>query len=256
MSKMITVNVKGRVIGGDRPLICTPIVAKSGNDIAKAADEMAALQPDIVEWRVDYLEEVEDISAVIGYLETLRKKLGDYPIIFTCRIDKEGGARSIPQEKRFELMKKVIETKQIDIIDLELCNGEAAIRDIQKTAKANGVYVILSNHEFKQTPPMKTIVERLIKAQEMGADIAKIAVMPNTIEDVLSLLAATNEMREKHARIPLITMSMSGKGLISRVGGGIFGSAITFGAGKAASAPGQIAVSELRTVLNILQKNM
>jgi len=256
VSAIKTVDVRGRKIGGDRPLICTPIVAKTGGDLERAAEEMLALQPDIVEWRIDYLDEVEDIPAVLRYLDALRKKLADYPIIFTCRIDKEGGAKPIPQGKRLELIRKVIATRKIDIVDFELSNGEDAVRDILGAAKASGVYAILSNHEFKSTPPATEIVARLERAQELGADIAKIAVMPTSIEDVLTLLAATDEMREKRARVPLITMSMSGKGLISRVGAGVFGSSITFGAGKSASAPGQIPVSELRTVLGILQKYM
>jgi 3-dehydroquinate dehydratase-1 len=78
--------------------------------------------------------------------------------------------------------------------------------------------------------------------------------MPASAEDVLRLLLATSLMREHHARIPLMTMSMASLGLISRVAGGTFGSAITFGSGRAASAPGQIPTGELRTVLDILHR--
>ena len=66
---------------------------------------------------------------------------------------------------------------------------------------------------------------------------------------------ATNDMEEKHVKQPIITMSMSGMGVISRFAGEIFGSALTFGAVKKASAPGQIDVEDLNTVLQIIHKS-
>lgn len=63
--------------------------------------------------------------------------------------------------------------------------------------------------------------------QELGADLPKIAVMPQNEKDVLVLLEATNEMFKIYADRPIITMSMSGMGVISRLCGEIFGSALT-----------------------------
>ena len=65
--------------------------------------------------------------------------------------------------------------------------------------------------------------------QELGADIPKIAVMPQNKQDVLTLLAATEEMNRNHADRPIITMSMAGTGVVSRLCGEVFGSALTFG---------------------------
>ena len=92
-------------------------------------------------------------------------------------------------------------------------------------------------------------MERLRKMQELGADIPKIAVMPQSAKDVLTLLSATDEMVTKYADRPIITMSMAGTGLLSRLCGEVFGSAITFGAAKKASAPGQMEVNDLSAVL-------
>ncbi len=250
-----TVDVRGRKIGGALPLICAPIVARRGGDLEAACDEMLALRPDIVEWRVDYLDEAEDVPAVLGRLAALRARLGDLPVIFTCRIDSEGGARSMPLQRRLELLKKVIATGLVDIVDFELRNGVAAIHELRGAATAAGVYLILSSHDFKSTPSADEIVALLAREEELGADIAKVAVMPTSTEDLLTLLAATSRMREREAGIPIVAVSMSGLGLVSRVAAGVFGSAITFGAGSEASAPGQIPVAELRTALDILRKH-
>ncbi|OJT86888.1 3-dehydroquinate dehydratase, partial [Clostridioides difficile] len=100
------------------------------------------------------------------------------------------------------------------------------------------------------------IVSRLCRMQELGADLPKIAVMPQNEKDVLVLLEATNEMFKIYADRPIITMSMSGMGVISRLCGEIFGSALTFGAAKSVSAPGQISFKELNSVLNLLHKSI
>ena len=51
-------------------------------------------------------------------------------------------------------------------------------------------------------------------------------------------------------------MSMAGTGVISRLCGEVFGSALTFGAAKKASAPGQMGVRDLETVLGLLHKSL
>ena len=70
----------------------------------------------------------------------------------------------------------------------------------------------------------------------------KLPVMPQNKRDVLTLLAATEEMVTDYADRPIITMSMAGTGVISRLCGEVFGSSMTFGAAKKASAPGQMGV--------------
>ena len=81
-------------------------------------------------------------------------------------------------------------------------------------------------------------------------------VMPQNKRDVLTLLAATEEMVTDYADRPVITMSMAGTGVISRLCGEVFGSSMTFGAAKKASAPGQMGVEDLSTVLGLLHKSM
>ena len=90
------------------------------------------------------------------------------------------------------------------------------------------------------------------KMQDMGADIPKIAVMPQNKADVLTLLAATEEMSRVYADRPIITMSMGGDGVISRLCGEVFGSSMTFGAVGQVSAPGQISVDQLFDALSII----
>ena len=80
--------------------------------------------------------------------------------------------------------------------------------------------------------------------------------MPQSKRDVLALLAATEEMVTEYADRPVITMSMAQTGIISRLCGEVFGSSMTFGAAKKASAPGQMGVEDLSVVLNLLHSAM
>jgi 3-dehydroquinate dehydratase-1 len=73
--------------------------------------------------------------------------------------------------------------------------------------------------------------------------------MPKVISDVVTLLAAT-ERASRELRIPLITMAMGSLGVVTRVFGGMFGSALTFAAGTKTSAPGQLPIETLREILD------
>ena len=94
-----------------------------------------------------------------------------------------------------------------------------------------------SSHEFHRTPEHAELIYRLRKMQDMGADILKVAVMPQNKADVLTLLSATEEMYRLYAQRPLLTMSMASDGVISRLCGEVFGSAATFGMVGQGSAP-------------------
>jgi 3-dehydroquinate dehydratase-1 len=247
------INLRNKIIGGPKPQVCVPLVGNTKEQLIMEAKEILTFKPDLVEWRVDYFKDVEEIEKVKGLLKQLRNILKDYPIIFTCRTKIEGGYKKIDDEIRLNLTKEIIKTKQVEIVDIELIYGEETIKEIIDIAKENGIYIIISSHDFEATPSKETIVERLLKAEVLGADISKIAVMPNTMRDVLTLLEATLEAYEK-AQVPIVTMSMSNKGIVSRTTGSLFGSAITFASGKSSSAPGQIPISELRMIIDTLLK--
>ncbi|MCI6736846.1 MAG: type I 3-dehydroquinate dehydratase, partial [Intestinibacter sp.] len=234
------VEVRNLKLGEGIPKICVPLVGKTDEEIISEAEYLKDLKLDLVEWRVDHYEGVEDLDKVKNILSALRDKVGDLPILFTFRSKKEGGEREVSDEYYADLNKKIAETKMVDLIDVELFTGDEIVKDIVEFAHQNGVKVVMSNHDFFKTPEKEEIIKRLCKMQDLGADLPKIAVMPNTSEDVITLLAATEDMSTKYAKTPIITMSMGGLGLVSRLAGETFGSALTFGAAKVASAPGQI----------------
>lgn len=253
---MRTLKIRNVVAGEGAPKIIIPLVGVSIEQLLEEAAFVKRQCPDVVEWRVDLFEKVDDLQAVHGMLVKLRDLLENTPLLFTFRSVREGGNKDISDDLYVELNYFAICSGLIDMVDVELFTT-SEIRDrIVVTAKEHEVIVVMSNHDFVKTPNKNELVERLRKMQELGADIPKIAVMPTCVDDVITLLDATNTMKNHYADRPIITMSMAGTGVVSRLTGELFGSAFTFAAGKAASAPGQIPVNELRTVLDIFHRRM
>lgn len=252
---MNPVKVRNVEIGTGVPKICVPIVGVTKEEIIAEAKSFGEIPVDVVEWRVDWFEGVFDFAKVEDVLKDLREALGETPILFTFRTSKEGGEKAIEAGPYAELNKNAAKTGYVDLVDVEVFTGDDIVKDIVAAAHECGVKVVASNHDFDKTPAKEEIVSRLVKMQELGADFPKIAVMPTCRRDVLTLLSATEEMYTDHADRPIITMSMAGTGLISRLCGEVFGSALTFGAAKKASAPGQAAVNELNDMLQFLHAN-
>ena len=249
---MNTVKVRNIVIGEGMPKICVPIVGVTKEAILEEAKAITKLPADVVEWRIDWFENVFDFAALEDVMKGLREVLGDTPILMTFRTSKEGGEKAIEDEVYADINIKAAQTGYVDMVDVEVFTGDEIVKKIIDGAHAAGVKVVASNHDFFKTPDKDDIVSRLRKMQDLGADIPKIAVMPQNKKDVLTLLAATEEMANEYADRPIITMSMAGTGVISRLAGEVFGSALTFGAAAKASAPGQMGVQDRKQVLTLL----
>lgn len=246
-----TVTVGNVTLGEGRPKIIVPLVGQTANSILEAAEQARDLDCDLIEWRIDFYEEVATPQKVASLSHQVKQAV-QKPLLVTFRTKKEGGELELPDDQYFAIYREVLTQGAADLLDLELFMPTDEVAATIELAHENGVKVVMCNHDFDATPSQEEIVRRLSLMEEKGADICKIAVMPQSNKDVLTLLAATAEMKDKATR-PLITMSMGALGMVSRVSGEAFGSAATFGAAKQASAPGQVPVSVLREILSTLK---
>lgn len=249
---MKTVQIKNLVLGSGRPKVAVPITGKSLEEIAEQAQIIAQQKPDMVEWRIDFFKDVKDKLKLQAGAQKLRKILGETALLVTFRTQAEGGELALDDDDYFKLIHEVIQEKIGDAVDLERYHDEGKIKKLVDVAHENEIIIIMSNHDFEKTPSKQEIIERLSSMVALGADIAKIAVMPNSNGDVLTLLQATKEAADKLSK-PLITMSMGNLGKVSRISGEVFGSALTFASVTQASAPGQIELAHLRQELEDLK---
>ncbi|MEN1759304.1 type I 3-dehydroquinate dehydratase [Anoxynatronum sibiricum] len=250
------VRVKDVSIGEGPPKVCAPMVGDTLSLLEEEAEIINELACDLVEWRVDFFSGVMSIDSVKKALKHIRSILMEKPLIFTFRNKAEGGQCEIDAVYYQELLSAVMQTRLVDLVDVELMMKDAMILDLVTTARKYQVSVIISSHDFNRTPSVEEMVQRMLKAAELGGDIPKLAVMPRCSADVLALMEATRCVKEDNGVGPLITMAMGGLGMISRLAGEVYGSDLTFGAAKAASAPGQIAAAELQQVIQLIHQNM
>lgn len=238
------------IFGEGQPKICVPIVAKKRTEILKKAEEIAELSVDVVEWRADFYEHIFQTNEVSEILCGLKDILGEKAVLFTLRTSKEGGNLSVEEDAYYHLNREAAATGFAGLIDVEaFLNEERTEEEIQKIRSA-GSRVIASNHDFEKTPPVEELVRRLRRMEELGADAAKLAVMPKSRQDVLNLLQAT-VTADDELSVPVVTMSMGQLGVVSRISGALTGSAMTFAAVGEASAPGQIPAKQMTEFLKL-----
>ncbi|TWB09727.1 type I 3-dehydroquinate dehydratase [Gluconacetobacter diazotrophicus] len=257
--KLRAVPVRGVTLGVGRAAVIVPIVAAGADEVRAAARRLAGHDAvDLVEARADHWHDARPGhdghgARVTALCRDLRAILDRRGLIVTFRTGAEGGATPIDDEAYVAFYDHVLEADLLpDLIDVEFNRGRDVVRRIVAAARAAGVRVILSSHDFAGTGPSHRLVERMRRMQECDVDVLKLAVMPHDAGDVLSLLAATYEMRTRWADRPLITMAMGGSGVVSRLAGEIFGSAATFGMLDHPSAPGQIDARDLRHCVEIV----
>lgn len=247
---MRTVTVRNLTIGAGMPKICVPIVGSSREDILEQAAAIKNSPADLVEWRVDCLSGISTLSllTVLTFLSELRRTLGDLPLLFTFRTAKEGGEKELSPRDYEELCKSALSSGLIDLLDVELSQGEEMVSRLLHIAHGKGVPVILSCHDFEKTPSGEDLVATLKTMEKWGGDVAKVAVMPQSGEDVQTLMDACRTYTET-AGIPAIAISMGELGRPTRICAEQFGSAVTFGVVGAASAPGQVDAFALEKAL-------
>lgn len=249
-----TVIVKDVRIGEGMPKICVPIVGVTADEILTQASQILYSPADIIEWRADYFRRSDDKNAVLSILRKLQDRLEGRPVLFTFRTAEEGGEKEISTEDYVKLCEAVILSGNADLIDIQYSLGREVTDHLISVARPKGVAVILSYHDFKSTPPEDDIVQRLITMKMLGADIAKIAVMPQNARDVISLMSASERMRHVENPIPVVAISMSVKGVVSRISGEVFGSAMTFATAGRSSAPGQIDADQVDRLISTIHR--
>lgn len=249
------ITLRGKPIsGGTVPLICTPLVGRSRDAVRAEVAAIVPKRPDVLEWRVDFFQEIGSASTVIDTARDIKRAAGDIPVLFTRRSSKEGGEKiAISEKEVVDLYREVCAARCADLVDYELANAPDDLRKIRAVSREYDIAMVMSYHNFQATPAGEEIVAKFVDAEKLDADVAKVAVMPKSLDDVLTLLNATLQ-GSRAVRIPLITMSMGAYGSLSRMVGAVFGSSLTFAVGQTASAPGQVAIEELRTVLATVRR--
>lgn len=212
--------------------IAIPIFQKDCENVIKVAKDCINKGADVLEFRIDALENPE-ISEIKKTIEEI-----NFPMIATNRISKEGGSFKGTEEERFEILYECCDL--VDYVDIELQSNDEYIKKIHDT----GVTTIVSYHDFEKTPKLSEITYIVEKEQKLG-DIAKVAFMPQDLDDTLTILAVLSHCEDT------IAISMGDLGSYTRVMASKFNSPITFAAGTDVTAPGQIDIETMKSLLTM-----
>ncbi|XP_057960848.1 bifunctional 3-dehydroquinate dehydratase/shikimate dehydrogenase, chloroplastic-like [Malania oleifera] len=224
-------------------LICAPVMAESVDQMLVLTQKAKELGADLVEFRLDYLKNFSprrDLEILI--------KQSALPTLITYRPKWEGGQYDGDEQKRQEALRLAMELGA-DFIDVELQVAQEFYNSIQGK-KPGKVKIIVSSHNYQNTPSVEDIGNLVARIQATGADIVKIATTALDITDSARIFEVL-----VHSQVPTIGLVMGEKGLISRILCAKFGGFLTFGTLEAGviSAPGQPTVKDLLDLYNFRQ---
>jgi len=208
---------------------------------------------DVIELRIDLLEgEERSAEKVKEFVKMLKnhQSLVQMPIIVTNRKKEEGGSFVGTEARRIGMLKAILETAEVDAVDIEFFSPARLKNTLIETAKSLHIPAILSFHDFKGMPSREDILRIIARMYEEGGSIAKIAVTPKTTNDALLLLNLTHKLSSEGQLLVAIGMGPVGRHL--RVIAPLYGSVLTYGfiEGEGEVAPGQFSVKELRSLMD------
>lgn len=183
---------------------------------------------DICELRLDLLDEEELSNA------HLFPNLVDIPVILTLRRVQDGGKCTLSEKARRNVLISALKGN-FAYVDIE---SDVKKPDVETYARERGIKIIRSLHDFEGIPDQ--IFSKMQKLSEK-ADVAKIAVTPHSIADIITLLKICEEMKD----VKKIVIGMGEWGTCTRILYKKFGSMLTF-ASDSAVAPGQISARDLK----------
>jgi 3-dehydroquinate dehydratase / shikimate dehydrogenase len=188
---------------------------------------------DCVELRLDLFEEAFE-------LPTLMRARRGLPVVVTLRPPSQGGRCPLPPGERLAVLLRAAELGA-EYVDVEF----DAVSDAGLQAlRAAGTRVIVSRHDFAAMPDLADDwYPRLV---DLGADVVKVVGTARDVRDCLVVLRALAKATQ-----PTIAIGMGEAGLPSRVLALrsdqclLTYASLADGAG---TAPGQITVSDMRSV--------
>ncbi|MFR7479017.1 MAG: type I 3-dehydroquinate dehydratase [Acutalibacteraceae bacterium] len=245
--------VRSCAFGTGHEKICVPLTAPDTPSLRQQAKAAIHAGCDLVEWRVDAMKDGLAIDVMRPALRALREEVGEKPILFTFRTKEEGGLAPAAWEAYEALYRAAVEEPDgADLFDVELNRGEERVTKLARDIQEKSGWVVMSYHDFHKTPEQTEIQAIFRRMAEKGADIGKVAVMPQTKRDVLTLMQASAWASEMYKDRLFIAISMGPLGMLSRLSGYLTGSCLTFGTAGRSSAPGQPPAGALRAALSLL----
>ena len=199
---------------------------------------------DIIEWRADFLAK----EAILQVAPAVFEKFAGCELLFTLRTRSEGGEIDLSSEEYVQIIKDVTQLYQPDYVDFEYYTHKDAFDQMLDFPN-----LVLSYHNFQETPD--NMMEILSELTSLTPKVVKVSVMAHTEQDVLDLMNYTRGFKTLNPEQDYVTISMGKIGKVSRITSDVTGSSWSFASLDEASAPGQISLSSMKKIREILNED-
>ena len=211
---------------------------------AQGIDAMRYIDADIIEWRADFLPK----EAILQVAPAIFEKFAGRELLFTLRTRAEGGEIDLDSAKYVQIIKDVAQLYQPEYIDFEYFSHKDVFEEMLDFPN-----LVLSYHNFQETP--ENMMEILSELTSLTPKVVKVSVMAHTEQDVLDLMNFTRGFKTLNPEQEYVTISMGKMGKVSRITSDVTGSSWSFASLDEASAPGQISLSSMKKIREILNED-
>ena len=211
---------------------------------AQGIDAMRYIDADIIEWRADFLPK----EAILQVAPAIFEKFAGRELLFTLRTRAEGGEIDLDSAEYVQIIKDVAQLYQPEYIDFEYFSHKDVFEEMLDFPN-----LVLSYHNFQETP--ENMMEILSELTSLTPKVVKVSVMAHTEQDVLDLMNFTRGFKTLNPEKEYVTISMGKMGKVSRITSDVTGSSWSFASLDEASAPGQISLSSMKKIREILNED-
>ena len=211
---------------------------------AQAIDANRYEDADIIEWRADFLPKDEILQVAPAIFE----KFAGRELLFTLRTRAEGGEIDLSAQEYVQVIKDVTQLYQPEYVDFEYFGNKDVFDQMLDFPN-----LVLSYHNFQETP--ENMMEILSELTSLNPKVVKVSVMAHTEQDVLDLMNFTRGFKTLNPEQEYVTISMGKVGKVSRITSDVTGSSWSFASLDVASAPGQISLSNMKKIQEILNED-
>ena len=211
---------------------------------AQGIDAMRYIDADIIEWRADFLPK----EVILQVAPAIFEKFAGRELLFTLRTRAEGGEIDLDSAEYVQIIKDVAQLYQPEYIDFEYFSHKDVFEEMLDFPN-----LVLSYHNFQETP--ENMMEILSELTSLTPKVVKVSVMAQTEQDVLDLMNFTRGFKTLNPEQEYVTISMGKVGKVSRITSDVTGSSWSFASLDEASAPGQISLSSMKKIREILNED-
>ena len=211
---------------------------------AQAIDANRYVDADIIEWPADFLPKDEILQVAPAIFE----KFAGRELLFTLRTRAEGGEIDLSAQEYVQVIKDVTQLYQPEYVDFEYFGNKDVFDQMLDFPN-----LVLSYHNFQETP--ENMMEILSELTSLNPKVVKVSVMAHTEQDVLDLMNFTRGFKTLNPEQEYVTISMGKVGKVSRITSDVTGSSWSFASLDVASAPGQISLSNMKKIREILNED-